>query len=95
MGNNPPVPQGQMLISGVEMHEADVGRIPGEPGQAYRVFVGPRWRHQYILVGPAEGENILRAFHSTYHLFGRVPDEAVRYETTQEELAAEGDRPFG
>lgn len=81
-----------MLISGVEAHEQDEP-LKEKPGR-YRIYVGPRWRWRYILVGAEEGERILRAFHSTYHLFGRIPEGAQVFEVPEAERELESDRDF-
>lgn len=74
-----------MLISGVELD------LSGQ----YRIFIGPRWRWRYVLVDNAQGESVLRAFHSTYHLFGKIPEDAEVFEVPEDERLIEpNDRGF-
>ena len=81
---------GQMLISGVEPHSIGTEALIAEglDEQLWRVFIGPRWRGRYIVVGNAEGHNVYAAFHGSQHLYAGIPDDADRFDETPEEREA-------
>ena len=79
---------GQMLISGVEPHPLEQNTPDEGQEQLWRVFIGPRWRGRYIIVGNSEGHNVYGAFHGSQHLYAGIPDDADRFDETPEEREA-------
>jgi hypothetical protein len=77
------VPEGTMLVSGVEEHPET---------EDYRVFIGPRWARRYIVLGPRDAAKVWQAFCGTNFLYMKVPDDAEVFEETREENQAAQER---
>lgn len=64
------------LVVGVEDRENEEG---------VRVYIGARWKSQYVMALQAEGERLLGAWGSSRHLFTQLPADAEVFTDAPEE----------